>query len=178
MNPDVRNPRCACNGPGCPDCNGSIDLSGVSCGICGKDMTPQNSKLHPEFFVCDDCAPEHVCKDICCNYEVAGPQPATAQAGDPCAAVTGGVEVAGEPAVSHDRGNAPATALRLSGNQVSRGHGVQGDPATAATLGTALAFETAAGIHLGELAAGGQFQGTTIEELVSTVARAERGELR
>jgi hypothetical protein len=200
MNPDVKNPRCACNEPGCPDCNSAVELVDVFCGICGKKMTPQNSKLHPEFFVCDACAPVHVCEEFC---EVASPQPATAQAGDPCAAGTDGAEVAGEPAVSHNRGNAPAMALCLSGNQVSRSHGAQGDPATAAILGNALAFETAAGISLEELAdvtgegdngwnahrrnaiawkmqriAAGTLNHFSEDELVSTVARAERGELR
>lgn len=132
--PDVRNSRCACNGPGCPDC----------------------------------------------NFD----------------------EFAGEPDVSHNRGNASATAQGLSGNSVSRGHGVQGDPATAASC-TTLALETAAGIQLEELAevcgegeTGWNAQRRndiarkmqriaancpnrySHDELMGTVVRAERGELR
>lgn len=29
---------------------------GPTCGICGKTMTPENATIHPEFFLCDDCA--------------------------------------------------------------------------------------------------------------------------
>ena len=28
----------------------------ITCGLCGQDMTPQNSKIMPEMFVCDACA--------------------------------------------------------------------------------------------------------------------------
>lgn len=27
-----------------------------TCGLCGKVMTPQNSTVKPEFFICDSCA--------------------------------------------------------------------------------------------------------------------------
>ena len=30
----------------------------VQCGLCGKDMTRENSKIMPEFFVCDECVPK------------------------------------------------------------------------------------------------------------------------
>lgn len=26
-----------------------------TCGLCGKEMTPENSTIRPEMFVCDDC---------------------------------------------------------------------------------------------------------------------------
>ena len=29
----------------------------VQCGLCGKEMTRENSKIMPEFFVCDACVP-------------------------------------------------------------------------------------------------------------------------
>lgn len=117
-------------------------------------------------------------------FDVAGPEPATPLAGDlPEIRRRIPADFAGEPAVS-------------------RGHGVQGDPATAATC-TTLALETAAGIQLEELAdvsgegdngwnacrrndiarkmqliAAGGANHYAHDELVGAVIRAERGELR
>lgn len=30
-------------------------MNGPACAKCGKEMTPQNSRLRPELFTCDDC---------------------------------------------------------------------------------------------------------------------------
>lgn len=32
----------------------------VTCGKCDKQMTPKNSKIAPEMFLCDDCVKVHV----------------------------------------------------------------------------------------------------------------------
>lgn len=51
----------------------------VKCGVCEKEMTPENSKMHPEFFVCDTCAPAAVCVDMGCHLNIDAPSARTAQ---------------------------------------------------------------------------------------------------
>jgi len=124
MSPDVKNPRCACNGPGCPDCNfslasdqadgyaGIVELFKFRCGRCGNTVEetrmPQARCQQCHAYAWRSCVP----------LEAASSQTATAQTGGPCAA---GAEIA-ERLPQGDKTDVPAKAA-TSGPFGSSGEG-------------------------------------------------------